>query len=265
MESCTTLGGTADTDGSSNTHDPTPTCVEDNTVVFDEEATPAMYTSATEADTKNVLDEQCTSSDSDNIVDENGKEDSDIEEILSPREIEHRLMESKRAKEQGNDLYKRNDFSEALEKYSEAIRHCPPGHEEAAPFYANRAACHLKMENYEACANDCTEALGLQRIYPKVTLRRAAAYEKLERYEDALEDYREVLVHDAGNPTAREAVTRLPPVIDAQREKLKNEMIGNLKKLGNMCLKPFGLSTDNFNMVQDPKTGGYSMNFTQGS
>lgn len=41
-------------------------------------------------------------------------------------------------------------------------------------------------------------------------------------------------------------------------EQMKEEMIEQLKKLGNMCLKPFGLSTDSFQMVPQPG-GGYSI------
>jgi tetratricopeptide (TPR) repeat protein len=64
--------------------------------------------------------------------------------------------------------------------------------------------------------------------------------------------------------TVRQALLALPPQIEAAKQKETAEMMGKLKELGNGILKPFGLSTDMFKMVQDPKTGGYSMSFEQG-
>lgn len=68
----------------------------------------------------------------------------------------------------------------------------------------------------------------------------------------------------ADQRTVRAQLKALPPRTKAAQEAEMAEMWGKLKNLGDGILKPFGLSTDNFKMVKDEKTGGYSMNFSQG-
>lgn len=213
-----------------------------------------------------VSREECDA-DSDNgreVGDAEGEDAEDeIEEILTEKEKEDRIARAVELKSDGNKLYAAEDYSRAIAIYGEGLDVCPKGLPERAPLYANRAACYLKLEQFEDCAVDCSDALEIQPIYPKVSLRRAIACEKLERYDEALEDCKEVLKHEPNNQMARDGLKRLPPLLEAHREKMKNEMLGNLKKLGNMCLRPFGLSTENFQMVQDPSTGSYSVNFQQ--
>ena len=68
--------------------------------------------------------------------------------------------------------------------------------------------------------------------------------------------------HFCQTVVAHKAVRELPAKIEERNEKLKAEMMDNLRKLGNMCLKPFGLSTNNFKMEQN-ESGSYNIQFQQ--
>lgn len=184
---------------------------------------------------------------------------------LSPEEEAERTAQAKACKERGNTLFREGDWLAALDAYSEAVElGAGCSSELRAACFGNRAACQWKLGNAEACEADCSAALALKSAYPKVQLRRAHARERLERYDEAQADFAAVAAADPSNMEAAEACKRLPKLVEAQQEKMKGEMMDSLKSLGNMCLKPFGLSTDNFKFVKDETTGGYSMNFTQG-
>ncbi|KAJ5256852.1 hypothetical protein N7478_012956 [Penicillium angulare] len=106
------------------------------------------------------------------------------------------------------------------------------------------------------------------RIQAKALMRRAKAKSQMGGWanlQGAMEDYQvldkmESLPFDDKRIVQR-ALRELPGRVGEAREKEMGDMMSKMKDLGNGILKPFGLSTDNFNFVQDPKTGGYSMNF----
>lgn len=184
------------------------------------------------------------------------------EERLSPEEKEERKIQALECKDRGNDYFKRSEYPEAKELYTNAIKICPNDFaKEKSIFHANRAACLVKMDQHKEAIDDCTKALDLNPQYLKVRLRRAQCYEHEDRLEEALEDYQKVFDADRSSHVAREALMRLPEEIKVKHEKMKEEMIGKLKDLGNVFLRPFGLSTDNFKLQQDPNSGGYSINF----
>ncbi|KAI0910858.1 hypothetical protein F4823DRAFT_588454 [Ustulina deusta] len=108
------------------------------------------------------------------------------------------------------------------------------------------------------------------RIRAKALMRRARARSELGGWSNlsgAEEDYKTLStmanLTGTDEKIVQSQLRTLPPRVKAAQEKEMSEMWGKLKDLGNGILKPFGLSTENFQMVKDEKTGGYSMNFNQ--
>jgi tetratricopeptide (TPR) repeat protein len=141
----------------------------------------------------------------------------------------------------------------------------PPPHEygekHLAVYHCNRAACCLYLQRYEDAIQDCTVATLLQPKYTKAWARRSQAYEKTELTEEALKDAQKALECDPTNVKLRQNVHRLQKIEEERLEKLKEETLGKLKELGNSILGNFGMSIDNFQAVQDPNTGSYSISY----
>ncbi|CAH1404676.1 unnamed protein product [Nezara viridula] len=182
----------------------------------------------------------------------------------SEEDFQKLKSEAEVLKVKGNELFKNREYLESAETYTLALRTCPLLYpKDRAILYANRAAAKIKLELNESAIEDSSKAIELEPSYIKALLRRAQLYESSEKLDEALEDFKKILEYDSSHREAMEACMRLPSMINERNEKMKTEMLGKLKDLGNMLLKPFGISTNNFQMVQDPNTGGYSISFKQ--
>ncbi|XP_025201205.1 tetratricopeptide repeat protein 1 [Melanaphis sacchari] len=207
-----------------------------------------------------------------NVNEENEVKDEDyIDDTLLqarddklPEEKKRELLqEAISLKNEGNVKFKNQEHEEASKIYTDALRTCPlifPNYR--AIFFANRAAAKSNI-NIESAIQDCTRAIELDPDYLKAYIRRSKLFERNDKLDEALDDLKKVLDIDRNNAEVAYNARVLQEKINERNEKLKTEMMAKLKDLGNMVLKPFGLSTQNFQVNQDPNTGGYSINFKQ--
>jgi len=185
------------------------------------------------------------------------------EKALSDGELEQKRLEAAQYKLEGNALYLEGKTMEALDKYTAGLRVCPlkfPS--DRAVLYANRGQMKRVLGLNDHAVKNCTKAVELNPQYLKALLRRAEIYEETDKLDEALKDYQTVLTIEPKHVAANKAVRSLPAKIEERNEKMKAEMIDNLKKLGNMVLNPFGLSTENFKMEQN-ESGSYNIQFQQ--
>ncbi|XP_067856298.1 mitochondrial import receptor subunit TOM34 isoform X2 [Heptranchias perlo] len=117
----------------------------------------------------------------------------------------------------GNDFFRHGQFGQASARYSDAIGKLRDSGvkspEDLSVLYSNRAACYLKIGSCSECIKDCTAALELVPFALKPLLRRAAAYEVLERYRLAYVDYRTTIQVDSSVQAAQDGMNRMRKVL----------------------------------------------------
>ncbi|XRB21484.1 tetratricopeptide repeat protein 1 [Pseudoscourfieldia marina] len=173
-------------------------------------------------------------------------------------------------KSQGNALYAQQNYADALASYVSALQELPPkaSGTTAASIHNNTAMCHIKLEQWEDAKESCTLALAAEPSNAKALLRRSLARERLDdlpgAHDDAEAAVQAATATDALHTEAKRTAARLKPLADERREAMKEEVMGQLKDLGNSVLGWFGMSVDDFKAEKDPGTGSYSISFQPG-
>jgi len=128
---------------------------------------------------------------------------------------------AERKKEEGNLLFKKGLFEQALPVYNEALALCSdPVGELALAIRNNRAGCYHQLSNFESVVEDSTFVLEQQPDNFKALMRRMIALEPLEKYEAALRDARAVLRLAPSNDAANRLQHRLSKLVrDRERER----------------------------------------------
>lgn len=106
----------------------------------------------------------------------------------------NKVKKLNKAKERGNDAFKRRKWAEALEAYTECLEVDPSAKAFNAKVFCNRAATLTNLGRHEEAISDCSKAIAEDSKYAKAYLRRAKCREEIggvEELQEALRDYEE--------------------------------------------------------------------------
>ncbi|KAG0027486.1 hypothetical protein BGZ81_005528 [Podila clonocystis] len=139
------------------------------------------------------------------------------------------LAESNHFKEKGNEVFKLGQFGQAAEFYLRAGQMLPRGHLLLVVAQNNRAAALLKVGEYKETVSECDKSItliqgpdgqGVNDVIPpsagvnlkehlgKALMRRATAYENLEKYKEAKDDWAKLRNLDPSHKNAVEGHRR---------------------------------------------------------
>jgi len=138
------------------------------------------------------------------------------------KEARKGMSEAETLKKEANEMFARGDQEGAIKKYTEALEVCGDEGKEKqlkVDILSNRAACYRQLYNPIAVVDDCTAALKIDPMHTKSLIRRAQAFENLEKYADALKDYDQANLLAPGNKLTLEGASRLRASLRNQKGK----------------------------------------------
>ncbi|XP_049639245.1 protein unc-45 homolog A [Suncus etruscus] len=111
-------------------------------------------------------------------------------------------------RQEGNELFKGGDYEGALAVYTRALELHPTPQEQAV-LHRNRAACHLKLEDYDKAESEASKAIERDGGDVKALYRRSQALEKLGRLDQAVLDLQRCLSLEPKSRVFQEALRNI--------------------------------------------------------
>uniref|UniRef100_A0A8C3B2L8 Unc-45 myosin chaperone A n=1 Tax=Cyclopterus lumpus TaxID=8103 RepID=A0A8C3B2L8_CYCLU len=124
-------------------------------------------------------------------------------------------------KEEGNALFKAGDIQGAVCCYTKAIKRSD-SQAERAVLYRNRSACYLKQEEYSKAESDASKALDTDPGDVKARFRRAQAFQKLCRLDQAFLDAQRCAQVEPKNKTFQDLLRQLGAQIQQKSVQLNS-------------------------------------------
>jgi tetratricopeptide (TPR) repeat protein len=164
---------------------------------------------------------------------------------------------------QGNDLFKTKQYTEAAEKYTEAIAMHASGQ-----LYSNRALCYWFRKQYEKCLSDCKASLKIQ-FGLKALFRKACSEIELGLLTEAKADLIRCQSVAAGCAPVIIEITQRMEEVDSRIRRIKsdqlvyarNKLCSTIpkwarKRIGRAILSPVQIATVSMGLAQVPTIDG---------
>ncbi|XP_010619389.1 protein unc-45 homolog A [Fukomys damarensis] len=111
-------------------------------------------------------------------------------------------------RQEGNELFKCGDYEGALTAYTQALGLGATPQDQAV-LHRNRAACHLKLEEYEKAETEASKAIDTDGGDVKALYRRSQALEKLGRLDQAVLDLQRCVSLEPKSKVFQEALRNI--------------------------------------------------------
>ncbi|ELP89060.1 hypothetical protein EIN_165000 [Entamoeba invadens IP1] len=125
----------------------------------------------------------------------------------------------------------------------------------------NREGENRINEDERTSGDEKNDGMSEEKEHNEIDKRESGRNESTDEAKKTKEEVEEVDIHETEKATPLN--NNKKEQLTEEQQKDLDQMMSSLKDVGNSVLGWFGLSTDNFAVNQDPKTGGYSIQFVQ--